>query len=46
MVGINNKDKLVFTFHNCTVIEPGFTEFIPKFKGIWNNIFREQYIRR
>ena len=34
MVGINNKDKLVFTFHNCTVIEPGFTEFIPKFKSI------------
>lgn len=31
MVGINNKDKLVFTFYNCTVIEPGFTEFIPKF---------------
>ncbi len=32
MGGINNKDKLVFIFYSCTVIEPGFTEFIPKFK--------------
>lgn len=32
METMSNKDKLVFIFHNCTVIEPGFTEFIPKFK--------------